>query len=103
MYRTVSGDFVKLVAIANKGTWYETMADDEGVHRYTRHDFGKVTGTDHKNPDRRYILPFYASPIVPRRFNRLGHLGSQGHKPYSADNTPTQLQAVSGLRRQATT
>jgi hypothetical protein len=59
-YRTVGGDLVKLVEVANAGTVYETMACEAGVHRYTTRDFGRVTGTPLDNPDPRNLLPLYA-------------------------------------------
>jgi hypothetical protein len=48
-YKTLGGDTVKLVTISNGGTDYECMADEAGVHRYTRRfntwEFGRTTGS----------------------------------------------------------
>lgn len=61
-YRTVGGDLVRLVEVHRAGTMYETMTDEEGVHRYTSRDFGRGTGTDHHKPDPRNIIPLYTRP-----------------------------------------
>lgn len=52
VYRTQAGDLVRFVVVHNEGTTYETMEDEEGVNRYTRRDFGRVTGTpfDYSDP-----------------------------------------------------
>lgn len=61
-YRTQGGDLVKLVTVANAGTSYESMACEAGVHRYTRRDLGRVTGSPHDYSDPRNIPPLYAAP-----------------------------------------
>lgn len=50
-YLTLAGDEVVFVHISNEQTTYETMCCDKGIHRYTRRDYGRCTGTDHNNPD----------------------------------------------------
>jgi len=51
-YRTQGGEIIKFVGVANSGTNFETMYDEAGVHRYTRRDLGRVTGSahDYSNP-----------------------------------------------------
>jgi hypothetical protein len=49
-YKTKAGEEVKFVKVHNEGTWYETMEDENGVNRYTRRDFGRVTGRDSEHP-----------------------------------------------------
>lgn len=44
-YVLMNGETVKLVAVHNEGTNYESMEDEIGVNRYTTRDFGRVTGT----------------------------------------------------------
>ncbi|WP_312784635.1 hypothetical protein [Brevundimonas sp.] len=61
-YRTQGGDMVRFVSVHRAGTSYETMADEDGVHRYTMRDFGRVTGTDHDYSDPRNTPPLYARP-----------------------------------------
>lgn len=57
-YRTLGGEYVMLVSIANAGTTYETMACEHGVHRYTARadDHGRVTGTPTDPPDPRNLV-----------------------------------------------
>lgn len=61
-YRTLEGKLVRFVKIHNEGNSYETMEDEAGVNRYTLRDLGRVTGTDHHNPDPRNVLPIYHVP-----------------------------------------
>lgn len=61
-YRTQGGELVRFVSVSNEGTDYETMADEAGVHRYTRRDFGRVTGSAHDYSDPRNVPPLYAAP-----------------------------------------
>jgi hypothetical protein len=58
-YMTQGGEEVTLNQVANYGTSYESMCDDAGVHRYTRRDFGRVTGSAHDYSDQRNIPPLY--------------------------------------------
>lgn len=58
-YMTQGGEEVTLNQVANYGTSYESMCDDAGVHRYTRRDFGRVTGSSHDYSDQRNIPPIY--------------------------------------------
>lgn len=58
-YMTQGGEEVTLNQVANYGTSYESMCDDVGVHRYTRRDFGRVTGSAHDYSDQRNIPPLY--------------------------------------------
>ena len=58
-YQTQSGELVTLVEVANEGTHYETMACAQGIHRYTRRDFGRVTGSPFDYSDPRNIPPLY--------------------------------------------
>lgn len=46
-YQTLAGEWVLFCQVHNKGSGYETMSDQFGVHRYTDRDFGRVTGTAH--------------------------------------------------------
>ena len=52
-YATQVGEIVRFVKVHNEGTYYETMEDERGVHRYTRRDFGRVTGSAHDYSDPR--------------------------------------------------
>lgn len=47
VYNAFDGSQIRLVGVSkeNAGTIYETMFDEEGVHRYSTRDFGRVTGT----------------------------------------------------------
>lgn len=63
-YRTQAGDLVRFVAVHNEGTRYECMEDEAGVNRYTRRDFGRVTGTCHEYSDPRNTPPLYAAPVA---------------------------------------
>lgn len=56
-YQTQGGEPVTFTEIANEGTMYETMACEDGVHRYTRRDFGRVTGSPHDYSDHRNVPP----------------------------------------------
>jgi hypothetical protein len=60
-YRTQEGKWVRFVGVANEGTSYESMFDEDGVHRYTRRDFGRVTGTAHDYSDPRNTPPLYGN------------------------------------------
>lgn len=62
-YRTTAGDMVRFVTVSSEGTSYETMADESGIHRYTRRDFGRVTGSPHDYSDPRNVPPLFAAPI----------------------------------------
>lgn len=47
-YPTLDGQVIKLVSISNAGTEYETMADEQGRHRYSRNHsriIGRLTGS----------------------------------------------------------
>ncbi|MDT8925239.1 hypothetical protein RBE51_20815 [Pseudomonas taiwanensis] len=61
-YRTLGGSLVRFVRTHNEGMMHETMEDEAGIHRYTRRDFGRVTGTDHHTPDPRNVLPLFQLP-----------------------------------------
>ncbi|WP_177339531.1 hypothetical protein [Pseudomonas sp. Leaf58] len=61
-YRTLGGVLVRFVRTHNEGMMHETMEDEAGIHRYTRRDFGRVTGTDHHTPDPRNVLPLFQLP-----------------------------------------
>lgn len=50
------------MAVHNEGTSYECMEDEAGVNRYTRRDFGRVTGSAHDYSDPRNTPPLYAVP-----------------------------------------
>lgn len=63
-YRTQAGDLVRFVAVHSEGTSYECMEDESGVNRYTRRDFGRVTGTCHEYSDPRNTPPLYAAPVA---------------------------------------
>lgn len=54
-YSTLAAKKVKLIGVAGAGTTFETMFDEDNIHRYTNRDFGRVTGTDFNNPDPRNI------------------------------------------------
>lgn len=59
-YPTLAGDMVKFVSVHNEGTDYETMADENGVHRYTRRqcDYGRVTASAHDYSHQGNTPPF---------------------------------------------
>jgi hypothetical protein len=61
-YFTQAGYLVRFVAVHNEGTSYECMEDEAGVNRYTRRDFGRVTGSAHDYSDPRNTPPLYAVP-----------------------------------------
>ena len=46
-YNAFDGSQILMVGVGpeNRGTTYETMFDELGVHRYSTRDFGRVTGT----------------------------------------------------------
>jgi len=78
-YLTQSGEWVRFVTIANEGTDYESMADEKGCHRYTRRDFGRVTGSAHDYSDPLNTPPLYLAPplavlegwqLVPKEINQ---------------------------------
>lgn len=71
-YFTQAGDLVRFVAVHNEGTSYECMEDEAGVNRYTRRDFGRVTGSAHDYSDPRNTPPLYAAP--PAQAVDLGQL-----------------------------
>lgn len=56
-YKMVGGGEVTLVGVSNEGTRYETMHCADNVHRYTRRDFGRVTGSSFDDP--RCLIPKY--------------------------------------------
>lgn len=58
-YFTQAGDLVRFVAVHNEGTSYECMEDENGVNRYTKRDFGRVTGSAHDYTDPRNTPPLY--------------------------------------------
>lgn len=60
-YETVGGERVTFVQISQAGTYYETLVDEKGVHRYSRRPFdaGRVTGSPHDDP-RNIKRPFKA-------------------------------------------
>lgn len=64
-YRTQAGELVRFVSVHNEGTSYECMEDESGVNRYTRRDFGRVTGSPHDYSDPRNTPPLYAAPPAP--------------------------------------
>lgn len=56
-YHQVNGEIALVVGTSQTGSTYETVytIDSQGnpVHRYNRRDFGRVTGSNHDNPDPR--------------------------------------------------
>lgn len=58
-YKTVSGEDVVFVIVHREGTSYETMECANGINRYTRRDFGRVTGSPFDHSDPRCVLPKY--------------------------------------------
>jgi hypothetical protein len=67
-YTTISGEKVKFVSIANEGSYYETIVDEQGRHRYSnpeRIDMGRLTGTSHHKPNEGNVLPLYNFAVVP--------------------------------------
>jgi hypothetical protein len=56
-YTTLANERVKFVKIHNEETLYETMEDESGVNRYTRRDYGRVTGSPHDYSDPRNVPP----------------------------------------------
>lgn len=52
-YKTASGKKVRMVSISNAGTEYESMADEDGHHRYSRSHsriVGRCTGSPNDDP-----------------------------------------------------
>lgn len=66
-YRTLDDTLVRFVRTHHEGMGDETMEDEAGIHRYTRRDFGRVTGTDHHTPDPRNVLPLFQLPAQAAR------------------------------------
>jgi hypothetical protein len=62
-YQTQAGDWVRFETVHNEGKDYETMADQHGHHRYTRRDFGRVTGAAHDYSYAGNTPPLYAAPV----------------------------------------
>lgn len=58
-YKMVGGGEVTLIGVSNEGTRYETMHCADDVHRYTRRDFGRVTGSSFDHDDPRCLIPKY--------------------------------------------
>ena len=58
-YRTQAGALVRFVWVHSEGTSYETMEDESGVNRYTRRDFGRVTGSPHDFSHPGNVQPLY--------------------------------------------
>jgi hypothetical protein len=60
-YLQLNGSPVTIIGKTNDNTESETVysIDSNGntIHRYNRRDFGRVTGTDHNNPDPRNLIP----------------------------------------------
>jgi hypothetical protein len=58
-YKQLDKNVVLILGVSNFNTEDETVysISSEGrvVHRYNRRDFGRVTGTDHNNPDPRNL------------------------------------------------
>lgn len=55
-YRCLNGEMVTVLECKNEIRGYETTLGSDGIHRYNRTtgfggDQGRVTGTDHDNPD----------------------------------------------------
>lgn len=65
-YQTQSGEWVRLVTVANQGTIHESMACEKGIHRYTNRegDYGRVTASAHDYSCRDNIPPLYAAPVA---------------------------------------
>lgn len=59
IYRQLDGQEVLIVGIANRGTDHETVYSiapgGDPIHRYSRRDFGRVTGTSFDRPDPRNL------------------------------------------------
>lgn len=58
-YKQRNKNTVLIIGVSNFNTEAETVYSMDGngtvVHRYNRRDFGRVTGTDHNNPDPRNL------------------------------------------------
>lgn len=67
-YRMLNGQTTKIVGVANAGTGYETVYDNRGCHRYSRRDFGRVTGT-RSDPPYPLNIPKDAVPVPPKQWN----------------------------------
>ena len=76
-YITQEGVTVRFVKVHNKDTSYETMEDESGVNRYTRRDFGRVTGTCHEYTEPRNVLPTYSIEVVDGLIAEIESLKSQ--------------------------
>lgn len=60
VYQTLEGGQVRFVKVHNEGISYETMEDEDGVNRYTRRDFGRVTASPVDYP--KNVAPLYTRP-----------------------------------------
>lgn len=58
-YQQQDGKWIRFVKVYREGTDYETMEDENGVHRYTSRDFGRVTGTSHDYSEPMNTPPLY--------------------------------------------
>jgi hypothetical protein len=58
-YRTVGGEYVRIVGLHYVNHGYSTVYCAKGVHRYCDRDFGRVTGTPFDFSDPRNLIPLY--------------------------------------------
>lgn len=61
-YRMVGGGYVRIEGMHNEGTDYETVYCKDMINRYSRRDFGRVTGSPFDCSDPRCLIPLYTLP-----------------------------------------
>lgn len=76
-YRTQGGGLVRFVKVHNKGQDAECFEDESGVNRYTRRDFGRVTGSCHEYGEPRNVLPTYSLEVVVELVDEIERLKAQ--------------------------
>lgn len=87
-YQQQNGEWVQLIGAENVGTHYETMysvdASGQRVHRYTRRDYGRVTGSAHDYSDPRNLPPVVPLSYLLRREREIMEAAVELN-PYTPD------------------
>ena len=88
-YAQQNGKLVQLVGVHNPGKHHETMysiEDNRAVNRYTRRDYGRVTGTCHEYSDPRNIPPMVTLETYLAREKELMEIIANKAGPYEQSN-----------------
>lgn len=97
-YVTQAGARVRCLGFKGVGTTHETWYDAANVHRYSRRDFGRVTGSAHDYSEPRNCLPpgyvvADGLPVDPE-VTAVYQWGGRWHlKPESAAQAPAHTEA----------